>query len=65
MTARITRAEYAALVAADMKEDALQAQVEALAFDLGWRHLLENRILAELTSRTAAPLLLEKELKNG
>ena len=30
--------EYAALVAAQMSEDALQAQVELVADALGWRH---------------------------
>lgn len=36
MTRLVSAEEYAAQVAAQMKEGALQSQVLALAFDLGW-----------------------------
>lgn len=36
MPDRITKAQYDAMVADQMSEDALQAQIMALAFDLGW-----------------------------
>lgn len=36
MADRITKAQYDAMVADQMSETALQAQIMALAFDLGW-----------------------------